>query len=175
MPTPDQIVGDIAILSETQISTGFLVEVTIQDLVTGNSIKETLFAPKTYLDMTATDKAAWVRSAVINRVASWIDREVSEIIEMLRRGDNPLRNPDGTTKDYKHLMYSEAASKVYVRLYKSTVPEDRILAAKMAQTLTDDELSAITGLDAQGVQDLRAQADAALQAAALMQQAGGSW
>ena len=167
------LVGAISVVSRIETASGVLIKADIEDLATGRVVREQFTAPAAAVQWTAAEFDAWLRSAAIERMRQTQEREVNRAIAEFRAGRNPLRDAAGNPIGTDHMNYAEAAAAIYRRLQSSSSPEDRVLGARITQSLTDAELAAITGLDAAGVQQLRDQAAFALQADALMRQAGG--
>ncbi len=173
MPLASSLVGTITVRQKVPTMNGTLVRADVEDLATGVVESWAFAAPKAAATWDDAALLTWLRDAAVKRMENIQQREAAQVIEAMRAGGNPLRdaagNPIGTT----HLAYDEVATRVYTELSASIDPHDRIIGARLVQSLTDSELAAITGLDAAGIQQLRNQVSAALQAAALMQQAGG--
>ena len=173
MPLASDLIGTITVRQKVPTINGTLVRADVEDLATGIVESWAFTAPKVAATWDDAILSTWLRNVAVKRMENIQQREVAQVLEAMRAGGNPLRdaagNPIGTT----HLAYDEVAARVYTELSASTDPHDRITGARLVQLLTDSELAAITGLDVAGIQQLRNQASAALQAAQLMQQAGG--
>lgn len=169
------LVGTVEIVDRVPTRTGVIVDARVEDPVLGRIDDVRLAAPAAAMAWDAATLMDWVRQVMERRAARTLEREIDEVVEALRRGENPLRDGNGNLRGTAHLPYAEAAAATYRRLSASTAARDRIVAAGIVQALDDAELTAVTGLDAAGIQALRDQAAAALQAAALMRQAGGEW
>ncbi len=175
MPLAQDLIGTVTVVDRKAIVGGAIIVADVEDLATGKTERWAFNAPASANSWSNAQLISWVRDAAISRMIQIQDTEIAATLAALREGKNPLRNSDGTTKGTVHLSYLEVASAIYRQLIDSQDPKDKVIGAQITQSLTDDEIAAITGLDLAGIQGLRDKATAAIQAATLMQLAGGSF
>ena len=173
MPAPSQLIDTVTAVTRLATTTGVVVRAVVRYASSGEKVVWEFVAPREAAAWPASKLDTWLRDRAYERVESMQSSEIDDVMRRIRGGENPLRAPDGTPRGTRHLRYDEIAAHVYHRLAVSTDPHDRVAAAKLVQSLTDDELASIAQVDAAAVAVLRSKAAKALQAAALMQQAGG--
>jgi len=175
MPEPNTLVGNITITKKIKTNTGFIVFAEVEDLGLKQTVIKQFNFPLNFSinnDLILMDE---IRNKYIKIINNKQKEEMFKVLDGFRNGKNILRDSNGNKRDLNYLTYDEVTYRLYLYLTFSNDPKDKIIAAQMTQSLTDQELMTITGLDAVGVQDIRNKANAALQAYSLMQQAGGNF
>jgi len=175
MPPASSLIGNINIIKTIPTNSGVIIEFSMEDVATGQTLKERIVAPKNANLWSSAKVNYLINKAAINKIKLKQEQETLKVLDALRRGDNPLRDSLGNTIGTEHLTYAELAGRIFNELTMSIDPKDKIIGARLVQSLTDNELMAITGLDSVGIQALRDKASAAIQASLLMQQAGGNF
>lgn len=156
------LLGLVAVVELRRLSAATLISAEADDLITGERLRLSLSAPSDIPDSAVKD---WAKQAVAARMDAIISAEIAAVLDGLRSGENALRDAAGSQIGTTHLTYQQAAAAVYARLSASSVLRDQLIGARLAATLSDSELGAVTGLDIAGVAALRADALALIAAA----------
>ena len=175
MPSPDTLVGNIIITNKIATINNFIITADIENLAIKKYESEVYNLPlsmKNSFDLVLIDK---IRAMYIKKLKVRQEKEFERVLDEFRKGNNPLRDSNGNKIGTTYYSYSEITYRLYNYLINSKDPKDKVVGARLTQQLTDNEIVAITGLDAVGIQDLRNKANIVIQAVSLMKQAGGNF